>query len=62
MLDHQKTILNNLHNNRLLFVKELKKSMNWLTMQEIKELEHWIATELSSAYDNEVRLMFRFAS
>ncbi|ALO17516.1 hypothetical protein L21SP5_03925 [Salinivirga cyanobacteriivorans] len=61
MLDHQKNILRNLHHNHNLFIKEIKKSIQWLSEQELKDLEQWISKELVQVYDHEVQRLFRMA-
>ncbi|HON19189.1 MAG TPA: hypothetical protein PK990_08485 [Salinivirgaceae bacterium] len=43
MLEHQKLILANLQNYPDLFAKELKKSLRWLTINELNELNQWLS-------------------
>ncbi len=61
MLDHQKKLLRNIYHNRHLFIKEIKKSIQWLSETELKELEQWISKELVQVYDKEVQALFRMA-
>jgi len=58
LLNHQKTILKNLKNFKDLFVKEIKKSLTWLSPDERTDLEQWVAIELKQNYDVEVKQLF----
>lgn len=62
MLDHQKNILRNIYHNRHLFIKEIKKSIKWLSVAELQDLEKWIANELGHVYDKEVQSLFNVSS
>ena len=59
MLDHQKKILKNLSHNRQLLRKEIEKSIDWLSGDEVKQLERWLAQELTPFYDQEMRMLFK---
>lgn len=61
MLDHQKTILRNIYHNRNLFLKELQKSVQWLTPNELKELINWINQELGDNYYRDAQLILQSA-
>lgn len=58
LLNHQKTILKNVQNFKDLFIKEIKKSLNWLSPDERIDLEHWVAIELNQKYNGEVKQLF----
>jgi hypothetical protein len=61
MLDHQKTILQNVYHNKTLFIKELRKSTQWLSESEIAELQLWINKELGDEYSEEARVLLESA-
>lgn len=42
MLEHQKTVLINLCDNDKLFKKELHKSIDWLSQEELNDLWDWL--------------------
>ncbi len=42
MLEHQKTVLQNLRDNKTRFRKELIKSFIWLNPHEQTELRKWV--------------------
>ncbi len=42
MLEYQKKILKKLRFNSFLFVKELNKSVNWLSKKEYLSLLSWV--------------------
>ena len=42
MLDYCKQILKIVCFNRMLFKKEYKKSVRWLSQTEVAELKYWI--------------------
>ncbi len=42
MLEHQKTVLQNLSDNRTRFRKELIKSLIWLNSYEQTQLRRWL--------------------
>jgi hypothetical protein len=61
MLDHQKTILQNIYHNKNLFIKELIKSTQWLSEGEIAELKQWISKELGDEYSEEAKVLLEIA-
>ena len=42
MLDLQKLVLQNVAEDKRLFKKELRKSMEWLNSDELSELSDWL--------------------
>ena len=44
MLEHQKTVLRGVSDDKTLFRKELIKSMVWLDAHEQTELQGWVCT------------------
>jgi hypothetical protein len=42
MLEHQKIVLFNVSENKALFKKELLKSLDWLTQDELKIFWQWL--------------------
>lgn len=42
MLEHQKTILKNISNDKHLFRKEIVKSMVWLNSRDLTRLRIWL--------------------
>jgi hypothetical protein len=61
MLDHQKIILENVIDNRELFMKELKKSITWLDEDDVKKLYLWLKTNFWSSHGDTLRLIFKKA-
>lgn len=42
MLEHCKTVLNGVHEDKRLFRKELIKSLSWLNEEEQVQLKTWV--------------------
>lgn len=42
MLEHQKIILSNTSHDKMMFKKELYKSIGWLNPDELSELRRWV--------------------
>jgi hypothetical protein len=51
-------ILQKVSFDRLLFIKELQKGLNWLTPDEIKMLYHWLVNNFTESYNEEIQLIF----
>ncbi len=51
MLEHQKMVLEAVQDNEFLFKKELKKSLQWLSGNDQKELIQWIKRKFSNRFD-----------
>lgn len=50
MLEFSKTILQNVSFDKNLFCKELRKSINWLSYDEAKNLKIWCLAYFGHAY------------
>ena len=48
MLEHQKLIIKNILSDKKILERELEKSTNWLTAEELKQLHYWLINELNS--------------
>jgi hypothetical protein len=42
MLEHQKIVLKGVREDKALFKKELKKTINWLSEEELKDFDTWV--------------------
>jgi hypothetical protein len=58
MLEHQKTILINLVNDKVMFRKELMKSINWLDQIEQQKLYLWLKERFSNTYYDLIETIF----
>ncbi len=54
MLEYQKKILQKVSFSKDLFVKELKKSFNWLSGNEINDFINWVRKTFSNKYPEEI--------
>lgn len=54
MLEYQKNILQKVSFSKDLFVRELKKSLNWLAGNEIKDFINWVKKTFGNQYSNEI--------
>jgi hypothetical protein len=61
MLQHQKFLLFNLSPLKPLFRKELKKSLGWLSPEEVSELYHWVVTNFWETHKEEISDVFALA-
>ncbi len=61
MLEHQKFILFNLSSLKPLFRKELKKSIGWLSPEEVTELYRWVLENYWETHKDEISDVFAFA-
>lgn len=59
MLDHQKSILNQLSENRELFRKEIVKSFNWLKSYEILQLHKWLKENYMETHGDIIKDIFQ---
>jgi hypothetical protein len=57
MLDHQKIILENVIDDRELFLKEFKKSVSWLEEDDLRKLYLWLRTNFWSSHKDTLRLV-----
>lgn len=60
MFDHQKIILEKVRGNKDLFSKELKKSLKWLSPDEISKLYFWLKSNFWDSHKNEIETVFKF--
>jgi hypothetical protein len=58
MLEYTKMILQKVSFDRLLFVKELQKGLNWLTPDEIKVLYNWLVSNFTEPYNDDIQVIF----
>ena len=61
MLDHQKIILEQVTDNNELFLKELKKSISWLTPEDIRKLYSWLKENFWESHKPEIEQVFSMA-
>ena len=59
MLEHQKTVLENVISNDELFAKELKKSLCWLETSEIRKLYNWLKEKYGSTHNELIDTVFK---
>lgn len=52
MLEHQKIVLQNVHDNPTLFRKELIKSLGWLNANEQTALRRWLREKYWKTHRN----------
>lgn len=58
MLEHQLLVLQKVDANRKLFKKELKKSLGWLSDDEIEILKNWVCINYKNKYSDLIREFF----
>lgn len=61
MLEHQKIVLSNLCTNEYLFKKELHKSIDWLTFEELNDLWSWLKDNYWHSHSEIIVDAFTFA-
>ena len=59
MLDHQKAVIEHVVNDEKLFIKELKKSLSWLGVDEIRNLYFWLIENYGSLYADRINFVFK---
>lgn len=59
MLDHQKSILEQLSNNKVLFRKEIVKSFKWLKSYEIIQLHRWLKDNYQESHGDIIKDIFQ---
>lgn len=59
MLEHQKLVLQNLANDEPVFKKELRKTLEWLNKDEIRQLEIWLKDTFGNTHDKIIRDTFQ---
>ncbi len=58
MLELQKIVLRGVKENRKLFKKELEKSLQWLTTNEVNQLYKWLVNNFSDSHHNVIEEVF----
>lgn len=61
MLEHQKIVLQNVYYNKNLFKKELHKSIDWLSQEELNELWDWLKENYWDTHSELILESFTFA-
>jgi hypothetical protein len=59
MLDHQKSILDQLSGNKELFRKEIVKSFKWLKSYEILQLHQWLKENYKDTHGDVIKDIFQ---
>jgi len=59
MLEHQKKVIRNVSDNKMLFTKELIKSKLWLNTDEQLEMEQWLIVNYGKTHQYEIEKVFR---
>ena len=60
MLDHQKSVLDKVSNDKDLFRKEIIKSFRWLKSYEILQLHFWLKKNYNHKHADVIEDIFRF--
>jgi len=58
MLEHQKIVLQNIHHDKELFAKELKKSIAWLKSHEVFKLYAWVQEKYGETHKEVINEAF----
>jgi len=58
MLEHQMTVLKAVADNHDLFKKELRKSLDWLDLEEKSQLKSWLKKNYYSIYSDLINQTF----
>ena len=61
MLEHQKTVIDNVSADKSLFRKELIKSLKWLSPEEISELQIWVKNKYWNMHKEIITEIFTLA-
>lgn len=59
MLEFCKKILTNVSFDRLLFAKELKKAIKWVSKDERRQLKDWCIQQFGTKYQEEIAASFQ---
>ncbi|MFP4289239.1 MAG: hypothetical protein ACOC2E_05665 [Bacteroidota bacterium] len=59
MLEVQKKVIENLSHDKELFIKEIKKSMKWLSKHETEQLRRWLYARFWKTHQKEISLAFK---
>ncbi len=60
MLDHQKSILEQLSYDKDLFRKEIVKSFRWLKSYEILKLHAWLTDKYGQSHSDVIKDVFQY--
>jgi len=60
MLEHQKSILEELSYDKELFRKEIVKSFKWLKSYEILQLHHWLKESFGQTHGDVIKDIFQY--
>lgn len=60
MLEHQKTVLEKVSNDKDLFRREIIKSFRWLKSYEIIQLHFWLKKKYEQPHGDVIRDIFQF--
>ncbi len=58
MLEHQKIIVKNVSHNKILFEKEIKKSLKWLDKNDLLAFNQWVVANLYDKYPDIISKYF----
>ena len=58
MLEFQKFVLQQISDDRVLFKKELQKSILWLKPEEIENLKEWVTDRFGNTYNDTIMEVF----
>jgi hypothetical protein len=58
MLEYTKSLLQKVSFDKKLFLKELGKSLGWLSKEERQVLQSWILSRFNSNFRKEISLLF----
>ncbi|MGD2034240.1 MAG: hypothetical protein PVF73_04230 [Bacteroidales bacterium] len=58
MLDHQKIILQHVKHDKVLFEKELMKSIKWLEAEDVRKLQSWLQSGSWESHKEIIRKVF----
>lgn len=61
MLEFCKKILTNVSFDRLLFAKELRKAVKWVSKEERRQLKAWCIQQFGNVYQDEITASFQLA-
>lgn len=59
MLDHQKTVLKEICNDKERFITELKKTLVWISQQEQTQFKHWVFQHFYLKYSEIIIHIFK---
>lgn len=60
MLEHQKSILESVSTNDILFRQEIIQSFKWLKSYEIIQLHRWLKDNYSNTHEQIIKEIFQY--